>query len=32
VTGVNLASILVATLGSVILLVVYRAITRRAAQ
>jgi uncharacterized membrane protein YeaQ/YmgE (transglycosylase-associated protein family) len=32
VTGVNLASILIATLGSVILLVVYRAITRRAAQ
>jgi uncharacterized membrane protein YeaQ/YmgE (transglycosylase-associated protein family) len=32
VSGVNLASILVATLGSVILLVVYRAITRRTAQ
>jgi uncharacterized membrane protein YeaQ/YmgE (transglycosylase-associated protein family) len=31
-SGVNLASILVATLGSVILLVVYRAITRRTAQ
>jgi uncharacterized membrane protein YeaQ/YmgE (transglycosylase-associated protein family) len=32
VSGVNLASILVATLGSVVLLVVYRAITRRTAQ
>jgi uncharacterized membrane protein YeaQ/YmgE (transglycosylase-associated protein family) len=32
VSGVNLASILVATLGSVILLVAYRAITRRTAQ
>ena len=32
VSGVNLSSILVATLGSVILLVVYRAITRRTAQ
>ena len=32
VSGVNLASILVATLGAVILLVVYRAITRRTAQ
>jgi uncharacterized membrane protein YeaQ/YmgE (transglycosylase-associated protein family) len=32
ISGVNLASILVATLGSVILLVAYRAITRRTAQ
>jgi uncharacterized membrane protein YeaQ/YmgE (transglycosylase-associated protein family) len=32
ISGVNLTSILVATLGSVILLVVYRAITRRTAQ
>lgn len=32
VSGVNLTSILVATLGSVILLVIYRAITRQAAQ
>ena len=32
VSGANLASILVATLGSVILLVVYCAITRRTAQ
>ena len=32
VSGLNLASILVATLGSVTLLVVYRAITRRTAQ
>lgn len=32
VSGVNLVSILVATLGSVVLLVVYRAITRRTAQ
>ncbi len=32
VSGVNLTSILVATLGSVVLLVVYRAITRRTAQ
>ncbi len=31
VSGVNLTSILVATLGSVILLVVYRAITRQTA-
>ncbi len=31
VSGVNLSSILVATLGSIVLLVVYRLITRRAA-
>ena len=31
VSGINLPSILVATLGSIILLVVYRTITRRAA-
>ena len=31
VTGINLTSILVATLGSIILLAVYRAITRRTA-
>ena len=31
VTGINLSSILVATLGSIILLAIYRLITRRAA-
>lgn len=31
VTGINLTSILVATLGAIILLAVYRLITRRAA-
>ena len=31
VTGINLTSILVATLGSIILLAIYRLITRRAA-
>jgi uncharacterized membrane protein YeaQ/YmgE (transglycosylase-associated protein family) len=31
VTGINLSSILVATLGSIILLAIYRVITRRAA-
>ena len=31
VTGINLTSILVATLGSIILLAIYRAITRRTA-
>ncbi|MDQ4083045.1 MAG: GlsB/YeaQ/YmgE family stress response membrane protein [Actinomycetota bacterium] len=31
ITGVNLSSILVATLGSIILLAIYRLITRRAA-
>ena len=30
-TGINLSSILVATLGSIILLAIYRLITRRAA-
>jgi uncharacterized membrane protein YeaQ/YmgE (transglycosylase-associated protein family) len=30
VTGINLSSILVATLGSIILLAIYRLITRRA--
>jgi uncharacterized membrane protein YeaQ/YmgE (transglycosylase-associated protein family) len=30
VTGFNLSSILVATLGSIILLVLYRLVTRRA--
>lgn len=32
VTGVNLSSILIATLGAVILLAIYRLLTRRAAQ
>jgi uncharacterized membrane protein YeaQ/YmgE (transglycosylase-associated protein family) len=31
VTGINLTSILVATLGAIILLAIYRLITRRAA-
>ena len=31
ITGINLSSILVATLGSIILLAIYRLITRRAA-
>ncbi len=31
VTGINLSSILVATLGSIIFLAIYRLITRRAA-
>ena len=31
VTGINLPSILVATLGSIILLAIYRLVTRRAA-
>ncbi len=31
VTGVNLSSILIATLGAVILLAIYRLLTRRAA-
>ena len=31
VTGINLSSILVATLGSIILLAIYRLVTRRAA-